>query len=110
MKLAIIGSRSITDLCISEFLPDGITEIVSGGARGVDSIARKYAIKNNIKLTEFLPDYQKFGKRAPLIRNEKIAEYSDEAIAFWDGRSTGTIYTVRLFRKMGKKVVVIKVL
>ena len=106
MKLAIIGSRSIEIKNIEEYLPDGVTEIVSGGARGVDRQAANYAKSKNIPLTEFLPNYSRYGRAAPLKRNEQIAEYSEEVLAFWDGESKGTLYTISLFEKMGKKVVV----
>jgi len=104
MKLAIVGSRNLIINNIDEYLPDGITEIVSGGAKGIDSIAAEYAKRNNIPLVEFRPEYKKYRRAAPLKRNELIAEYADEVLAFWDGSSKGTIYTVQLFEKLGKKV------
>ncbi len=112
MKLAIIGSRSITAISMEKFideyteknLTEGITEIVSGGAPGVDTLARELAKKRGIPLVELLPDYRRFGRGAPLKRNEKIAEYADEAIAFWDGRSKGTEHTISLFWRLNKKI------
>ena len=56
MKLAIIGSRDITDVDIEKYIPDGVTEIVSGGAKGIDTLAKQYAIDNNIKYVVFAPD------------------------------------------------------
>ena len=102
MKLAIIGSRSLIQFDLSEYVPDGVTEIVSGGARGIDKIAREYALKNGIKLSEFIPDYKHYGRVAPLKRNEEIANYADEVLAFWDGKSRGTEFTINLFKKLGK--------
>ena len=107
MKLAIIGSRGINDIDIAAYLPEGVTEIVSGGAKGVDALARDYARNNNIKLTEFLPQYDRYGRAAPLKRNGQIADYADAALVFWDGRSKGTEHTVKLFQKNGKAVTVI---
>ncbi len=107
MKLAIIGSRSLTVKNIENYIPENTDEIVSGGARGIDTCAREYAIKNNIKLTEFLPEYSKYGRAAPLKRNEQIAEYADEVLVFWDGQSRGTQYTVKCFEKLNKKITVI---
>ena len=104
MKLAIIGSRDVSVANLEECLPSEIDEIVSGGARGVDRCAAEYARTHGIKLTEFLPNYDKHGRSAPLRRNEEIAEYADEAIAFWDGKSRGTKYTIDSFKKRGKKV------
>lgn len=108
MKLAIIGSRSIVINNIEDYLPEGITEIVSGGARGIDSVAAEYARKSGIRLVEFLPDYAKYGRSAPLRRNDLIAEYADEAIAFWDGSSRGTVYTIKAFQRLGKKVKILR--
>lgn len=107
MKLAIIGSRALWIESPEDYLPEGITEIVSGGARGIDSAAADYARRNGIRLTEFLPEYERYGRAAPLKRNHAIAEYADEALAFWDGRSRGTAYTIELFRKLGKKVTIV---
>ena len=107
MKLAIIGSRNLTNIVIDEYIPEGVSEIVSGGARGVDALAKDYAIRKGLKLTEFLPKYELYGRAAPIKRNEEIAAYADEALAFWDGRSRGTDRTVKLFGKLCKKVTVI---
>ena len=108
MKLAIIGSRDLTITNISDYINSEVTEIVSGGAKGVDSAVAEYAKIKNIPLTEFLPDYSRYKRAAPLKRNEQIAEYADEALAFWNGISKGTLYTIELFKKLDKKVTVIK--
>lgn len=104
MKIAVIGSRNIILGNISDYLPCGVSEIVSGGARGVDTCAREYANKNGLKLTEFLPEYKKYGKCAPLERNIKIVEYSDEVFIFWDGHSRGTKHVIRMCEKLHKKM------
>jgi len=106
MKIAIIGSRNLLISNLEKYLPDNITEIVSGGAKGVDTSAREYAKNNNIKLTEFLPEYDKYGKFAPLKRNLQIIEYADCVIAFWDGKSKGTKHVIENCRKQNKKVTV----
>ena len=104
MKLAIIGSRSIRNLSLDKYIPKNVTEIVSGGAAGEDFSAREYALKNGIRIKEFLPEYKKYGKAAPLRRNLQIIEYSDEIFAFWDGKSRGTAFVIKNSRKMGKKL------
>ncbi len=101
MKIAIIGSRNIKNVEIGKYLFD-CEEIVSGGAVGVDSCAAEYAKKNNIKLIEFRPEYERYGKAAPIVRNKKIVEYSDRVIAFWDGKSKGTLSVINYAKKMGK--------
>ena len=107
MKIAIIGSRNIFIDDLGKYLPENVTEIVSGGAKGVDKCARKYAENHNIKITEFLPEYSKYGKAAPLKRNVQIIEYADEVMAFWDGKSRGTKHVIDTCKKLGKKVSVV---
>lgn len=99
MKVAIIGSRSLTVTDFEKYLPADTTEIVSEGAVGIDTCAREYAKRCGIPLTEFLPDYDKYGRRAPLLRNDLIVEYADMVIAFWDGKSRGTQYVIRKCRE-----------
>ena len=106
MKVAVIGSRDLAVSNLGEFLPKETTEIVSGGAKGIDTSAREYALANSIKLTEFLPEYSKYKKGAPLRRNLQIIEYADIVIAFWNGKSKGTKFVIDNCNKMGKKVVV----
>ncbi len=102
MKVAIIGSRGITVPDIGQYLPDGVTEIVSGGAKGVDTCAKEYALAHGIRLTEFLPEYNRYGKGAPLKRNLQIIEYADLILAFWDGKSRGTKHVIDACEKAGK--------
>jgi hypothetical protein len=98
MKVAVIGSRTLF-VKLEYFLEGEITEIISGGAKGVDTCARNFAIKNNIKLTEIFPDYNTYGKVAPLKRNDIIIEKSDIVYAFWDRQSHGTKYVIEKCKK-----------
>ncbi len=108
MKVAVIGSRSLYVRDLEKYLPAGTTEIVSGGARGVDTSARDFALSKGIKLTEFLPDCNRYGTAAPLKRNIQIIEYADVVPAFWDGRSRGTRFVIENCRKMGREVHIFK--
>lgn len=107
MKIALIGSRNLIVKDLGRYLPENVTEIVSGGARGIDTCAREYAKSHGIKLKEFLPEYQKHGRSAPLKRNLKIIDYADLIIAFWDGQSRGTKFVIDNCKKRNKKVTVI---
>ena len=100
MKIAIIGSRNLTVENLEKYLPLGVTEIVSGGAKGIDTCARDYAHQRGLKLTEFLPEYQKYGRGAPLRRNLD----ADEVIAFWDGQSRGTKFVIEACQKRKIKI------
>lgn len=106
MKIAVVGSRDITVEDIGKYILN-CDEIVSGGARGVDSSAADYARRNGIKLTEFLPDYERYGRAAPIVRNRLIVDYSDAVIAFWNGRSKGTLSVIKYAEKAGKECRVI---
>lgn len=107
MKLAIIGSRNLKVDNIGQYLPDNVTEIVSGGARGIDRCAREYALENGIRLTEFLPEYNRYGKGAPLRRNLDIIEYADAVLAFWDGESHGTGFVIKRCKMSFKKLFIV---
>lgn len=101
MKVAVIGSRGLTTIDdLGKYLPSDTTEIVSGGARGIDTCARIYAQQHGIKLTEFLPDYNTYGRRAPLVRNIDIIKYADVVLAFWDGVSSGTGFVISNCKRM----------
>ena len=84
MKIAVIGSRKLKVEDLGKYLPEGVTEIVSGGAAGIDTCAREYAVANGIKITEFLPDYARYGRGAPIRRNLQIIDHADMVLAFWD--------------------------
>ena len=109
MKIAVVGSRGIFGVDFDGKIPSNCSEVVSGGARGVDSEAAEWARKNEISLTVFLPDYERYGRAAPIKRNEQIAVYADELVAFWDGISKGTENTIKFFEKLGKKVTIFTV-
>lgn len=109
MKIAVIGSRNLTVDNLENYLPENVTEIVSGGAMGIDKCARNYAVENNLKLTEFLPEYEKYGRRAPLVRNLQIIDYADRVIAFWDGESHGTKFVIENCKRLNKSVMVYRI-
>ena len=92
MKVAIVGSRNLSIKYINHYFPQGmqIDEIISGGAKGIDACAKHYAHDNRIPYTEVLPEYKRYGRAAPIIRNRKIVDMADHVIIFWDGESRGT--------------------
>ena len=77
VKVAVIGSRTLTVPDLGAYLPPETTEIVSGGAHGVDRDAAAYALATGLRLTEFRPDYAAYGHAAPLLRNLQIIDYSE---------------------------------
>ena len=106
MKLAIVGSRSFSDY---EFMKKilafhSCTQIISGGAKGADTLAKQYAGENGISITEFLPNWDRDGKAAGFIRNKQIVNACDELVAFWDGESRGTAHSIKLAEEAGKPI------
>lgn len=98
MRVVIAGSRSINDyetvkkaIETSSFT---ITEVVSGGARGVDQLGERYAKENNLPIKQFIPNWF-IGKYAGIIRNAEMAEYADALIAVYDGVSRGTANMIK---------------
>ena len=114
MKVAVVGSREFTDYQLMRRILNKIATIieidaiVSGGARGADTLAEKYANEHHIKTIIFPAEWDKYGNRAGFLRDEKIVKSSDVVVAFWDGKSKGTQHTINLGHKHGKKVIVIK--
>ena len=106
MKVAVIGSRGLRVDNLENYLPEGAAEIVSGGARGIDTCARSYALAHGLKLSQFLPEYERYGRSAPLRRNITIIEYADLVLAFWDGKSRGTKFVIDNCKKRNIPVVV----
>lgn len=104
MKVAIIGSRNLVNVEISKYIPENVTEIISGGARGIDTLAEEWAEKNGIPKTIIKPEYERFKRGAPLKRNEKIVELADVIIALWDGKSRGTKFTIDYAKELKKEV------
>lgn len=116
LKLCIFGSRGIEEsraldwitVTVPEYFA-GTLEIVSGGARGVDSAAEDYAQEHGWPFREFLPDYEHAlnPKYAPLERNQRMSEYADVGLCFWDGYSRGTLHMISCMAKLGKRVFVV---
>lgn len=107
MKLAIIGSRTFTDSELAwntyKNLPflDQVTQIVSGGAKGADSIAELLAKWSGKEMIVYYPDWDKYGKQAGFIRNRLVINDSDCVLAFWDLKSKGTLNSIQLATKKG---------
>lgn len=110
MKTIIAGSRNIEDYgLIREAMSRidwGVSEIVSGGARGVDALGEKWAEENHVKIRVFPAEWKLYGKAAGPIRNAQMAKYADALVALWDGKSPGTSNMISEAKELGLKVVV----
>lgn len=109
MKLLIVGSRSIKTFDLSPYVSKEVDTIISGGANGVDTLAEEYADKNRISKLIMRPAYARYGKGAPLKRNEEMVKLADAVLVIWDGKSRGTKYTADFAKKEGKEVTVVTV-
>lgn len=102
MKAAIVGSRSLQPELPTELIGTDFKQIISGGAKGIDTSARNYAKKHRIQILEILPEYDLYGRAAPLKRNDWILALSDIVFIFWDGKSHGASYMIKNCRKLQK--------
>lgn len=110
MKVAVTGSRDFNDY---ETLKENISNIknisliISGGAKGADSLAEQYALENSIDTLIIKPDWKRFNRGAGLIRNKQIVDSSDMVIAFWDAESKGTAHVIEYAKKQNKEIIVV---
>ena len=100
MKLMVAGSRSIKNLDISPYIPEGVELIISGGACGIDELAEKYADSNRISKLILRPQYNLYKRGAPLKRNIHMIEAADYVLVFWDGVSKGTGFVIELNKEI----------
>lgn len=114
MNIAIVGGRDFNDYTL---LKESILayidahekpeNIVSGGAKGADTLAAQFAAEMGIPLLIFKPDYQKYERGATLVRNTKIIENAEVVFAFWDGQSKGTKDSIKKAEKLEKELYII---
>ena len=107
MKILIAGSRTIDMFDLSPYIPKETTLIISGGAPGIDTLAEKYADEHKISKLILLPQYNLYGKAAPIKRNQTMVDIADTVIIIWDGQSRGTKYTLQYAKKENKNVILI---
>ena len=114
IRVAIVGSRGFGDsrllastMCtVLEHYT--VTEVVSGGARGADTLGEQWAKAHGIPTRVFLPDWNRFGRSAGFRRNRDIIDNCDLCVAFWDGQSRGTKSSIDLAKQAGKRVLVVR--
>ena len=104
VRLAVVESPSFSDYALMCEVLDRfeIIEVISGGARGADSLAERYARERGLLIKVFPTDWSRHGKAAGPLPNRLVV--ADEVVAFWDERSRGTQHTIGLARTAGKVV------
>lgn len=109
-RILIAGSRDYPDYgAVRAFirsLPSG-TVVVSGGARGVDSIAEYNARRAGLTVEVYHPDWKTLGNRAGYVRNAQMVNVADRVVCFWDRQSKGTKHTIDLAREKNRPLLVI---
>lgn len=109
LKLIVAGSRTFTDYTfLRDYLDrllinvrkDSEIEIVSGHARGADSLGERYAQERGYALKIFPAEWDTYGKLAGFRRNTQMAEYADALVAFHDGESRGTKHMIETMRSI----------
>jgi hypothetical protein len=115
IKVGIVGVRKYDNYnefkkLLEEILTNleiSVSTVVSGGAKGIDTLAEKWAKENNIPVIIHKPDYSKYpGYYAPIVRNEFIVDDAELIIAFWDGKSKGTKNTIDITRRREKDLII----
>lgn len=113
IKIAVVGSRGFNNYSLFSTIMDRLvfkqTEpvcLVSGGAKGADAFAERYAKIHSLEMEVLLPDWDKHGKSAGFKRNYDIWNSSDIGIAFWDGVSKGTSHSFKIAREQKKELFV----
>ncbi len=108
MKVIVAGSRSIHSFeAVARAIERSgfsISEVVSGGAEGVDQIGKGWAYAHSIPSKQFNPAWKENGKAAGPMRNREMAKYADALIAVWDGKSRGTKNMIEEMKKLNKPV------
>ena len=117
MKIVIVGGRDFNDYALLEVWVDSITSmqfdredsivIMSGGAKGADSLAFQYAENHRIEMRVFPAEWIKYGKSAGFIRNQMMVDNCDMVLAFWDGKSRGTADTIAKAKKAKKPTFIV---
>lgn len=112
-KLIVAGSRDFCNLAVVREVVDKMLanklethriEIVSGGARGPDTLGRAIAIEHGWRVSVMNADWEKEGKAAGMKRNQRMADYADAALVFWDGNSPGTRNMIQTMIEMRKPI------
>ncbi|MBQ9721533.1 MAG: DUF2493 domain-containing protein [Oscillospiraceae bacterium] len=110
----IAGSRGFDDYamlvrhCDYLFSVCKPNAIISGTARGADTLGERYAKERGIPVQRFPAQWDKYGKRAGYLRNQEMLDHADALIAAWDGKSRGTAHMIEIARQKGIPVRIIK--
>lgn len=112
-KVIVAGGRDFNDYPLLEQKLDKLlenksdVEIVSGLARGADSLGLKYASQKNLPVKKFPANWNENGTMAGYERNIQMADYANACICFWNGKSRGTKHMIRMAREFNLQLRII---
>lgn len=120
IRVLVAGSRTVNpkvdfDNILQQFMDTHVpmlfdisegVEIVSGGAKGYDSLAEQWAKDSNIPFVKFPADWNRLVKAAGYVRNVKMGEYADILISFWDQESRGSKHMIEVMERLGKPYII----
>lgn len=110
MRVAVVGTRTYGEYEVVKKVLDTIIKeddiVVSGGAKGVDELAAKYAHERGLRLEVYEADWSTYGRKAGPLRNTEIVDVSDVIVAFWDHKSKGTLDTINKAKKRRKSLTI----
>ena len=115
-RVCVCGCRDFTDydffrerclLLLKNKMPNVI--IISGGAKGVDTLAQQFADEFHLKNKIYKADWEKYGRSAGPKRNEEMVKVSEGVIAFWDYQSKGTKTTIDFAKKYSVDYKIVKI-
>lgn len=84
-----------------DIINDNSLTVISGGAQGADTLGKLWAEYNGYCVKEILPNWDKYGKRAGIVRNTEMAKIGDYLLAFWDEESSGTAHMISEAKSRG---------
>jgi uncharacterized phage-like protein YoqJ len=114
MRVIVTGSKNMDDYETIrkklDILLIGLTNVVilTGGEMGVELLAEKYCVEMGHDIVCLPIDWEEYGKKAAIIRNEYMYKNADHCIIFWDGKSQDTGYSVGAAKKYGVEYRVIR--
>ena len=115
-KVIIAGGRDFSDfelmstkmdMLLSKVKDKREVVVISGKAKGADTLGERYATSRNFKVEEYPANWDKYGRSAGYRRNEEMAEHAEALVAFWDGKSKGTSHMIEYAKSKGLKVRII---
>ncbi len=118
MNVIVAGSRDFNDYDLVKKELDKLWQVqglrygfnvFSGCARGADRLGERYAYEKHLSVIKFPADWERYGKRAGVIRNEEMAKNADFCIVFWDGKSKGTKNMIDTAKRYNLRLIVVGV-